>query len=243
MELKEKVVMITGSAKRIGRAIALSFAEKGSKVLIHYNQSGENAENLVQEILNKGGKAYSYQADLTDLFSLKKMTELVLRDHGTVDILINNASKFFTTTLETTEESHWDELMAIHVKAPFFLAQQLGPSMKKKGKGRIINIADWRGLRPRKNFMVYCTSKAALLSLTKSLAKELAPEVLVTAVCPGPILPADGTQKEEQERIAKKTLLKRWGSPQDVVKQVLFLAEQEYATGEYFFVDGGESLL
>jgi pteridine reductase len=155
--------------------------------------------------------------------------------------LINNASSFYPTSFGTITEAHWDGMLGIHVKAPFFLAQALSPLMKEKGAGRIINIADWTGLRPRKDYLPYCVSKGALLTLTQALAKELAPEVLVTAVCPGPILPPESLDNDED--IPKRTLLKKWGDVEEIARLVLFLAEQNFATGSIHVMDGGESLV
>jgi NAD(P)-dependent dehydrogenase (short-subunit alcohol dehydrogenase family) len=240
MELKNKTVLITGASHRIGRELTLGFADKGAHILVHYNRSAEPADELIRELRERKVVCRSYQADLTDLSSLQQMTKQLLRDNNVIDILINNASKFYPTPIKTTSESQWDEFLAIHIKAPFFLAQHLGPAMKRKGEGRIINVADWTGLRPRKNYLAYCVSKGGLLALTQGLAKELAPEVLVTAVCPGPILVPLGMEEKEQEHIAERTLVKRWGSTTDLVKQVLFLAEQDFATGSFHYMDGGQ---
>ncbi len=243
MDLKNKTVLITGAARRIGREIALGFAEQGAQVLVHYKESQEDAESLLAELKEKGVSSSAYQADLLDVDSLDKMTRKVLRDCETIDVLVNNASNFFPTPFKTTTSAHWDEFMGLHVKAPFFLAQQLAPAMKKKGEGRIINMADWTGLKIQKNYLVYGTSKAALLAMTRGLAKELAPEVLVNCICPGPILPPLGMDEAEQKQVAQKTLLKRWGSPEDLVRQVVFLATQDFATGAQYVVDGGQSLV
>ncbi len=243
MELREKTILITGAARRIGREMAHAFADKGAHVLIHYNKSEKEALELVTELQGKGVKSEAFQADLRRHDEIQAMARQIIRDYEMVDVLINNASSFYPTPYKTTNDEHWDDFFAVHVKAPFFLAQQFSPAMKRKSRGCIINMVDWTGLRPMKNYVAYCTSKAALLALTKSLAKELAPEILVNAVCPGPILAPLGMEAEEQETVAEKTLLKRWGSTADIVKQVLYLAEQNYATGSYFVVDGGQSLI
>lgn len=242
MELKGKTVLVTGAAKRIGRAIALGFAKKGSRVLVHYHTSSQDAETLIEELKEYQGDCRSYQADLAKLSALKTMASKILDDVGTVDILVNNASLFGPTPFDAITEEQWDQFIDIHLKATFFLSQALAPAMRKKGEGRIINIADWIGLNPRENFLAYSTSKGALLTLSKGLAKELAPEILVNVVCPGPILPPTGMNEAEQEDLRKKTLLGRWGTPEDVVRTVLFLAEQDYATGSHYLMDGGELL-
>ncbi len=243
MDLKNKTVLITGAARRIGRALAEGFAERGAHVLVHYRNSESEAKELVTALMAKGVRSEAVQADLSSVAAIEALGQRLIRDYERVDVLVNNASTFYPTSLKTLNEAQWDEFIAIHIKAPFFLAQQLGPVMKHKGCGRIINIADWTGLRPQKNYVAYCTTKAALLALTQSLAKELAPEVLVTAVCPGPILAPLGMEAPEQVGIADRTLVKHWGNPADLVKQVVFLAEQDFATGSTHLVDGGQSLL
>ncbi len=242
MELKDKIVLITGAARRLGREMAHGFADQGAHVLVHYRSSVDDAESLVSELQQKKVRSQAYQADLSSVASVQAMAIKIMEEHQQVNVLVNNASSFYATPFKTTTEAQWDEFLAIHVKAPFFLVQQLATAMKRTREARIINMADWTGEQPRKNYAAYCTSKAALLSLTQVMAKELAPEILVNAVCPGPILPPLGMDEDEKAEVAATTLIKRWGSPADIVKQVLFLAEQDYATGQVYYVDGGQSL-
>lgn len=239
MELKGKTVLVTGAAKRIGRALATGFAERGAQLLVHYHTSEEEAASLVEEL----PEARAYRADLTQLSELKTVVQQIVADVGGVDVLIHNASLFFPTPLETTTEEQWDRLLAIHVKAGYFLAQGLAPTMRQRGAGRIIYLADWTGLHPKRDYVPYCTSKGALITMTQGLALELAPEILVNAVCPGPILPSPGMDAKAQTQVRERTLLKRWGSTANLVRTVLFLAEQDYATGSHYLMDGGESLV
>lgn len=242
MDLKNKTVLITGAALRIGRAMALGFAEKGAHVLITYKSSKDHANELVAELKSQGCRAQAFKVDLIRAGAAEKLAHKVLKQYEAVDILVNNASIFSPSPLNEINDAEWDDYLALHIKAPFFLAQVLGPAMKKHGGGHIINIADWRGLHPTKNFLAYSISKAGLIALTEGLAKELAPEVLVNAILPGPILPPRGVKRDQQKKLIAKTLLKRWGKPEDIVRQVLFLAEQDYSTGHCYYVDGGESL-
>ncbi len=242
MNLKEKTVLVTGGAKRIGRVIAKSFAEKGSNLVIHYNSSESEAKKLIQEIKEMKVEVVGYQADLSKYAELKGMTRKILADLGGVDVIVNSASAFFKTPLPMTTEAEWDQLLAVNLKAPFFLSQHLAPPMKTKGEGRIINIADWAGLKPYKDYLPYCISKAGLIAMTQGLAKTLAPEILVTAVCPGPVLPPPDFSEEEKRKIAKQTLVGRWGNPEDIAKMVVFLAESDFITGHYYLVEGGELL-
>ncbi|MBI3540633.1 MAG: SDR family NAD(P)-dependent oxidoreductase [Deltaproteobacteria bacterium] len=242
MKLKGKIVLITGGAKRIGAEMAEQFAEKGADVLIHCRHSRKEADLLAKKIRKYGVKSHVYSADLSQIPDVKKMTQQILKDVGPVDVLVNNASLFYRTPFEKISEKNWDDFLSIHIKAPFFLAQALAPAMKKKGAGRIINIADWSGLRPYQNYLPYCVSKGGLITLTQALAKALAPEVLVTAVCPGPILPPEDLSPQEKAHVAKKTLIGKWGCSEDIARMVVFLAEQDFVTGSYHLVDGGESL-
>ncbi len=242
MDLQNKTVLITGAAKRIGKEIARHFAKKGAHVLIHYRNSRKEAEELAQELKLLKIKTHLYQADLTRQNDIQKMVTQILKENEGVDILVNNASIFYPTPFGKITEKDWDQFFAANLKAPFFLSQALAPSMKKKGRGHIINIADWSGLRPYTGYLPYCTSKGALITLTQGLAKTLAPEIRVNAVCPGPILPPPDFTEDEKEKVAQNTLLGRWGNPEDIAKMVVFLAEQEFITGSYHLVDGGESL-
>lgn len=242
MNLSGKYVLVTGAGKRIGREIALAFAERGANLLIHYHSSKREAESLAREAGCFGRPARLYPADLSKVRDIKNLSARVLRDVGVVDILVNNASLFYSTRFDKVQEKDWDAFLSIHVKAPFFLAQGLAPAMKKKGGGRIINIADWSGLRPYRDYLPYCVSKGALITMTQALAKTLAPEILVATVCPGPILPPTDLKRREREEVARKTLVGHWGDPADIARMVVFLAEQDFVTGSYHLVDGGELL-
>ena len=242
MNLRGKTVLVTGAAKRIGREIAKGFASRGAHVLIHYHSSKKEAEGLARELRLLRVKSQLCRANLLKVNEIRSMVRKILRDHGGVDVLVNNASLFGRTPFEKVGEEDWENFLGIHVKAPFFLAQALAPVMKKRGGGRIINIADWSGLRPYRDYLPYCVSKGAMMTMTQALAKTLAPEVLVTAVCPGPILPPAAMGKRERVGVAKKTLVGRWGRPEDIARMVVFLAEQDFVTGSYHLVDGGESL-
>jgi NAD(P)-dependent dehydrogenase (short-subunit alcohol dehydrogenase family) len=242
MNLKGKTVLVTGAAKRVGHEIALAFAERGANLLIHCRSSKKEAQELAKKMRATGCQARVYQADLLKVREVKTLAARILKDVGAVDVLVNNASLFHATPFPKVTEKDWDDFLGIHVKAPFFLSQALGSAMKKKGAGRIINISDWSGLRPARDYLPYCVSKGALITMTESLAKNLAPEVLVTAVCPGPVLAPTDLSRKERADVAKKTLVGRWGDPKDIAKMAVFLAEQDFVTGSYHLVDGGESL-
>ncbi len=242
MVLKGKTALVTGAAKRIGREIALEFARRGANLLIHYHHSQKEAESLAQAIRRMKVRCELFRANLFDQTETKKMAQTILRKVGGVDVLVNNASVYYETPFESVQERDWDSFLAVHVKAPFFLAQALAPHMKKRKSGRIINIADWSGLRPYRDYLPYCVSKGALLTMTEALAKTLAPEVLVTAVCPGPVMPPPGLSAKSKSAVAKVAPVGRWGDPKDIARMVVFLAEQDFVTGSYHLVDGGRLL-
>lgn len=240
MKIRGSTVLITGAAKRMGREIALSLARSGANVVVHYRSSNKEAEKTVSEIEACGVQAFSVAADLAEYADVKKMIEAVAKRFPPVDVLINNASVFYHTPLEEISGNQWDDVFNTNLKAPFFLSRDLGLRMKKAGKGKIINIADWSGLRPYPGYIPYCLSKGALLTLTQIMARELAPEVQVTAVAPGPVMWPEDLGEKEKEQVIKKTPLRRLGSPEDVVQAVRFLIEgSDFITGTAIFVDGG----
>ena len=242
MELKRKTALVTGGAKRVGHEIALGLAKKGVNVLLHYNTSQSEAQGTASKIKALGVDCLLFKADLAKRDDVAKLLkEISGQPHG-VDILVNNASRFYKTSLETVKESDWDELMDINLKAPFLLSKEIGNKMAASNGGKIINIADWSGFRPYKNYLPYCTSKGGLITMTKALARDLAPKVQANAIAPGPVLlPPDFTE-EEKEKAIKKTLLGHEGTPQDIANAVIFLAENDYINGIVLTVDGGRSI-
>lgn len=242
MNLTGKTVLVTGGALRIGRAIVLAFARRGANVLVHYHNSKKEAEDLVREIRRLGVEGQGFAANLSKLVEINRMTEQILKKRVGVDILINNASTFYPTPFGRTLEGEWQDILDVNLKAPYFLSQALAPSMKKKGEGRIINISDISASKPYRDCLPYSLSKSALITLTEGLAKTLAPEILVTAICPGPILAPPGYSAAQKRAIANKTLVGHWGRPEDVAGMVICLAESDFMTGECLRVDGGQFL-
>lgn len=240
MNLKRKKVLITGAAKRIGKSIALAFAQRGADILVHYHQSKNEAEELAKEIEKLGMRCSLYSADLSKTEELLQLTQEIIEKEKSLDVLIHNASVFYPTPLPEVTEKDWDIFLDLHVKAPFFLAQQLAPLLKKSVQGRIINIADGSMPHFYPNYIPYCTSKAALITLTQSLAKVLAPEILVNAICPGLILPTPGMEESQNKIAVQETLSKKWGGAEEVAKMAIHLAESDFITGQNFVVGGGE---
>ena len=238
-------MLITGGAKRVGAAICRRLHAGGAKLMLHYRASAGEAR-LLQAELN-GVRAESValiQADLLDIAKLPSLVDQTVMRFGRLDALVNNASSFFSTPLDEIQPQQWDDLMGTNVRAPLFLAQAAAAPLKKS-QGAIVNIADIHAERPLRNYVVYSVAKAALSGLTRSLARELAPEVRVNAIAPGPILWPEGDAFDEvsRQRIISHTPLKREGTPDDIARAVNFLLfDAPYVTGETINVDGGRNV-
>ena len=239
-----KTVFITGAAKRIGKEIALSFKELGWNIIIHYNSSEEDALNLAKEINNTNkNSAITVQGNLDVQKDVNGIIKEVLNAFPSVDLLINNASTFYPTPIDDISEEHWKKLVGSNLKGPLFLIQGLKQKLKES-KGSIINITDTNLSKGVANYSIYSAAKAGLESITKGLARELAPEIKVNAIAPGAMLePPDVTWTEEQKsKVIESIPLKRMGSEKDIAEAVKFLAQSQYITGQIIKVDGGRSL-
>ena len=239
-----KVVLITGAAKRIGAALARGFHAQGARVAIHYHRSAEPAESLRDEFnRTRANSAISIPADLLNSEKLSGIVDQVVAAFGQLDVLINNASTFYPTPLGSITLHQWDDLIGTNLKAPLFLSQAAAPHLRN-ANGLIINIVDIHAQRPLPEHPVYVTAKAGLAMLTRSLARELGPEVRVNGIAPGPILwPDRGLDEGVKQEIISKTLLKRTGNPDDIVRSALFFAKDAtYVTGQILAVDGGRSV-
>jgi len=237
-----KVVLITGGAKRVGAAICRRLHATGANLMLHYRESAGEARLLQAELNHQRKDSVALiQADLLDLAKLQSLVDQTVQSFGRLDALINNASSFFQTPVGEITVDQWEDLIGTNLRAPLFLAQAAASALKKT-QGVIVNITDIHAEFPLKNYVVYSIAKAGLVGLTRSLARELAPEVRVNAVAPGPILWPDDEAFDElsRQRIISHTPLKREGTPEDIAKAVHFLlAEATYVTGETINVDGG----
>jgi len=242
--LSGRAALITGGAKRIGAAIARGLHAQGANVAIHCLHSRDDAENLCA-ILNRerSGSAIVLTADLLDTAQLPNLVTQTLAAFGRLDVLVNNASTFYPTPLGNITPADWEDLVGTNLKAPLFLAQAAAEPLRA-AHGSIVNLIDIHAQRPLPQHTVYSTAKAGLVMLTKSLARELSPEVRVNGIAPGPILwPGGGIDASLQEEIISRTLLKRSGSPEDIVRAVLFFTrDAPYVTGQILAVDGGRSV-
>lgn len=241
MPLADQVVLVTGAARRIGAAIAAAFHADGARLAVHYRGSKAEADALVARLnAVRRGSAHAFQADLADTAVCESLIAAVTRTFGRLDVLINNASTFYPTPVGAITPDQFDDLIGSNLRAPLFLAQAAAPELAKRA-GLVLNIADIHGLRPLARHAVYCSAKAALVMLTRALARDLGPGIRVNAIAPGPVLwPENGVDAELRRRIISRTALKRAGSPEDVAKAALFFAKDApFVTGEVLAVDGG----
>ena len=244
--MQGKVILITGGARRVGAAICRRLHAQGARLVVHYRSSSDEARALQNELNQKRPHSVALaQADLLDTELLPDLIEKASDRFGQLDVLINNASSFFPTPLHQCTLEDWNDLVSSNLQAPLFLSQAAAPYLKER-RGCVINIVDIHTERPLKNYVIYNAAKGGLLSLTRSLALEMAPEVRVNGVSPGPILwPEDREWADEAARqhIIAGTLLKRCGEPDDIAKTVQFLiADAPYITGQIIAVDGGRSI-
>jgi pteridine reductase len=243
MELRGRVILITGAALRLGRAVALAAGERGGSVAVHYRSSAAAARDLVAELRGRGVEARAFRADLGRPDAPGRLARKVEERMGPVHALVNSASQYEKTPLASLTAPVWDRILAINLRAPALLARALGPAMKKQGDGVIINLGDWSIQRPYAEYAAYAASKAGLEALTRVLARELAPEVRVNMVSPGAILPPKGASRSYVKAMAAASALGRTGKPEEIAEAVLFLIEKgEYVTGANLIVDGGRSL-
>lgn len=244
--MSEKVALITGAARRVGAEIARTLHAAGMNVALHYHHSQAEAEQLCQHFnQQRAGSAVLLQADLTQTSLLDELVKKTVHTFGHLDVLVNNASRFYKTDIGSVTDAIWQDLFDSNLKAPFFLAQAAAPYLQET-RGVIVNIADVHAARPMRDYPVYCMTKAGLVMMTQALAKELAPFVRVNAVSPGTVVPPEGANtlsEELRNKIINKTALQRYGTAEDVAKAVLFLVrDADFVTGEVITVDGGRSL-
>jgi pteridine reductase len=244
--ITNKVVLITGGAKRVGATICRMLHATGMNLMIHYKSSLNEARALQAELnLQRPNSVSIIQGDLLNIASLPNLIAETIQQFGHLDVLINNASTYYASEIGDIDETKWLDLMGSNLKAPLFLSQAAAGELRKNN-GCIINITDMHVERPKKGYVVYSVAKAGLVTLTKSLAYELGPEVRVNAVAPGPVQwPENNPQFDEvyRQRVINQTLLKRVGEAEDVAKAVKFLiADAPFVTGHVLAVDGGRSL-
>jgi len=242
-KLDGKVALVTGAARRVGAAIATRLHANGANVAIHYRGSADDANELANRLNTvRPDSAAIYQADLKLTQALPDLIAAVVEQFSRLDVLVNNASSFYPTPAGEITETDWDDLMSINLKVPLFLSQAALPELRAR-HGVIINIVDIHAQRPLENHAVYGSAKAGLAMLTRSLARDLAPEVRVNGVAPGAILwPENDMSDSVEQTILRQIPLARAGSPDDIAGCVLYLVQDaDYVTGQIIAVDGGRS--
>lgn len=244
-DLTDKVLFITGAAKRVGAAVCRELHAQGMRIALHYRGSAQAAQALKAELERaRPNSVVLIQGDLNDSTALARVADEAQAAFGRVDVLYNNASSFYPTPVGTAGEREWNDLIGSNLKAPFFLSQALAPALKAT-RGCIVNIVDIYGRQPLKTYPIYSAAKAGLIMLTKSLARELGPEVRVNAIAPGTILwPEHALSDDIKAKIIERTPAKREGGPQDIARTALFLIrDADYITGQIIAVDGGRSVV
>jgi pteridine reductase len=243
--LSGKVVLVTGGAKRVGAAIARRLHREGANLMLHYRGSEREAKALRTELnAARADSVALLQADLLDTAGLPEIVKNTVGRFERLDALVNNASSFFPTPVGEMTPASWETLVGANLRAPLFLSQAAAPHLKKTG-GAIVNITDIHAERPLKGYVIYSIAKTGLAGLTRSLARELAPEVRVNGIAPGAIVwPEDGSWDDlTRQRIVSHTLLRRTGEPDDIARAVHYLvADAPYVTGQIIAVDGGRSI-
>ncbi|NIS83252.1 MAG: SDR family oxidoreductase [Anaerolineales bacterium] len=241
MDLQGKTAIVTGGARRVGRAIALALAERGCNLVIHHNASVDAAEQTANQIRDLAVKAVPVQADLSQYEGVRELYQEVDRAGLGIDLLVNSAAIMETVNLLSATEADWQRTIDLNLKGAFFCLQLAAQRMQEFG-GVIVNISDIAGLKPWPRFPIHSISKAGIEMLTRVAALALAPKIRVNAVAPGPVLKPDGMEESRWQDITKSLPLQRGGSGEDVAQAVIYLAENSFITGETLVVDGGNQL-
>jgi pteridine reductase len=238
--LQEKVALVTGAGKRLGRAVALRLASEGASIAVHYHKSAAEADEVVKAIKAANGRAVAISAELTSVDDIRRMVQTVTNQLGRLDILVNCAANFLPSSIISTTEEVWDSCLDTNLKSYFFCAQAAAPLLRRT-QGVIINFADAGGILGWPGYIAHSVSKAGVIMLTRVLAKSLGPEVRVNAIAPGTItMPGDPPEWEAD--FIKLTPLKRTGAPDDVASAVSYLVSAKFMTGQVLVLDGGRTL-
>jgi pteridine reductase len=238
MDLRGKTILVTGGARRLGRAIALELAGAGAHLLIHHHASDSEADGTCEAIRRLGSEARAFRANLREHAQIMTLFEEIDRQ-GPLHALVNSAAVMLRGDLLSVTDADWHATMDLNLKAAFFVLQQAALRIRRAGGGAIVNIADLAGLNPMPRFPVHSISKAGVLSLTRVAAVALAPDIRVNAVLPGPVLKPDTMTDERWQSLGRSLPLQRTGTPGDIARSIRFLLESDFITGEALLVDGG----
>lgn len=243
MDLRGRVAVVTGGGVRLGRALVLALAGHGVRVVVHHGRSAGPAEQTAAEARSLGTEAITVQGDLSDAGAARGVIAAARSRLGPVDILVNSAAIFEPGGVAETTPEVWDRHFAINLKAPFLLSQAFAAQRPPDRPGKIVNISDWRGLRPGADHFAYTLTKSALIAMTKSLAVALAPSIQVNCLALGAILLPAGADETYRQRLIASIPVRRMGDPDDVARALLFLVEDDFVTGQTVVIDGGRSLV
>ncbi len=243
MNIAGSVVLITGAARRVGRAVALDLARRGARVAFSYYSDDEPWQQTLDELHAHSQFAYAKKADVTKPAEVRSLVDDTLRQAGRIDVVVNNASVWLRKPALQITESEWDLEMGVNVKGPFLVAQAVAPGMQAQGRGLIVNITDLSAYQTWEGYAHHAAAKAALVALTRVLALEWAPAVRVNAIAPGTVLLPENADEQKVRWAVENSALKRIGSPGDISRTLAYLIEEDFATGAVYFVDGGRSLV
>ena len=232
------IALVTGGARRLGRAISVALAERGMDVGVHYGRSDSDAGETLEMLERVGVRARAFQADLRVADAAPELIREVVADFGSLDLLVNSAAVMVRTPFGETTAEQWDDILSLNLRAPFLLSQAAAPELRKR-RGQIINIADLAAFETWPGYIPHGISKGGIVQLTRALARVLAPDIRVNAVAPGTVLLPDGWSEADAARLNDTTPLRRSGSPSDVIGAILYLLDAGYVTGETVIVDGG----
>ena len=239
--MRGKVALVTGGARRVGKAIALALAERGADIVVHYNSGADEASQTASELRNLGVRVALEQGDLSDLIVAQALPQRAHDAFDRLDIVVNSAAMMQRTPIGEVSADAWDAMFALNLRAPFFVSQAAAPLLRERG-GVIVNIADLAAFETWPAYVPHAITKAGIVQMTRGLAHALAPEIRVNAVAPGAVLLPDEWNDEPAKRLAATTPLGRLGSAEDVAQAVVYLCEASYVTGEVLIVDGGRHI-
>ncbi len=243
MHLQGATVVVTGGARRVGRHVAARLAERGANIVVNYRTSAHEAEEAVEEFRGKGVGSLAVPADVSTRAGVQAILDAAVDEFGTVEVLINNASIYGATPFAELDEAAFDRNIAVNLKGPYLGCWLFGQHMRAQGRGKIVNVADWAVERPYLDYAPYFVSKGGVVALTRVMAKELAPQVQVNAVAPGPILMPDDFDEEMIRAVERATPLGRIGEPEDIAQTIRYLVEgTDFVTGAVIPVDGGRTV-
>ena len=240
MDIQGRTALVTGGARRVGKAITLALAEAGANVVINYANSAADAEQTAREAEALGVEALTFQADVTKYEDVGRMVDAAVERFGTIDVLVNNASSFESDPIPTDDLTVWHKSIDTLVHGPFYCSNLVAPVMLRNDGGVIVSIGDLSAFEPWPGYAGHAVGKGAILSLSRQLALELAPTVRSNVVVPGPAMRPEKYDDETYQRVSDDTLLERWGTPQEMAAAVLFFVQSDYITGETITVDGGQ---